>query len=112
MDFEELGLQLSFGGVAGFCSGYALKKVSKVVAFAVGAAFVTVQVMRYNGLITDIHWAQYEKRFTELLDADGDGRVTPADLQIHLRKLIEIMGFNVPSSAAFGTAFLVGLRYG
>lgn len=112
MNLEELGVQLSFGTVAGFCSGYALKKASKVVAFTIGAGFVTVQVMRYNGLISDIHWEGYEKRFTELLDADGDGRVTVADLQIHLRKLVDVLGFNVPSTAAFGTAFFLGLRYG
>ena len=109
---EELGLQLSFGSFAGFCSGYAVKKVSRMFAFAIGAGFVTIQLMRYNGLITDVHWDTYEKRFTELLDADGDGRVTPVDLQIHLRKVIDVLGFNVPSTAAFGTFFILGLRYG
>ena len=37
-------LQLSLGTVAGFCSGYAVKKVSKVVAVTIGVVFMGVQV--------------------------------------------------------------------
>ena len=109
---EELGLQITTGGVAGFCSGYALKKASKLAALAIGLGFVTVQVLRYNGLIGEVQWALAERRFTELLDADGDGRVTPADLQVHARRAMDVLGFNVPAAAAFGAALLLGFRSG
>ena len=35
-----------------------------------------------------------------------------ADFKLHFQRMVEILGFNLPSGAAFGAAFLVGLRYG
>lgn len=35
----------------GFSSGFALKKVSKLLAFGVGSVFILVQAMSYNGYI-------------------------------------------------------------
>ena len=109
---EELARQLSAGAVAGFCSGYALKKASKLLALAIGLGFIAVQVLRFNGLIGEVEWATAEKRLTQLLDADGDGRVTPADLHTHARRAIDVLGFNAPSAAAFGAALLLGFRVG
>lgn len=40
--------------MAGFCSGYAVKKVSKVAAFAIGAGFIVVQLLRYAEVIGDV----------------------------------------------------------
>lgn len=48
-DNHELAYQLGIGSVAGFCSGYAVKKVSKVVAFTVGVGFIAVQLAHYWG---------------------------------------------------------------
>ena len=35
----------------GYCSGYCVKKVSSVIAFLVGATFVTLQTLSYNGYV-------------------------------------------------------------
>lgn len=104
--------QLSLGSVAGFCSGYALKKVSKAAAIAVGVGFVAVQLLRYNGLISDVDWGHVEETLVRALDTDGDGRITMTDVKVHLTRTVRILGFNIPSGAAFGGAFLLGLRYG
>lgn len=48
-DNHELAYQLGIGSVAGFCSGYAVKKVSKAVAFTVGVGFIAVQLAHYWG---------------------------------------------------------------
>jgi FUN14 family len=53
-DNKELCTQVTLGGVAGFCSGYAVKKVSKVAAFVVGVGFIGVQVARYYGVINEV----------------------------------------------------------
>lgn len=53
LQYKEIGTQLTFGAAAGFCSGYALKKVGKAAAFTFGAAFIAVQVLRYYGVIGD-----------------------------------------------------------
>lgn len=112
MDMAELGTQITLGSVAGFCSGYAVKKVSKAAAFTVGALFIGVQVARYYGLINDVNWAAVEAQMVRTLDADGDGKVTIDDMHVHLQRLIAVLGFNLPSGASFGIAFLLGLRTG
>lgn len=47
-------VQVTLGSMAGFCSGYAVKKVSKVAAFAIGAGFIVVQLLRYAEVIGDV----------------------------------------------------------
>lgn len=59
-----------------------------------------------------VNWAQMEDRLVHALDTDNDGRITMADLKTHLNRTIEVLGFNLPSGAAFGLAFTMGLRYG
>jgi len=44
--------------------------------------------------------------------ADGDGKLTMDDMKVHYDKAVGVLSFNLPSGAAFGTAFLLGLRYG
>jgi uncharacterized membrane protein (Fun14 family) len=105
-------LQISLGSIAGFCSGYALKKVSKAAAIVVGLGFVGLQLARYNGLISEVHWGKVQSSLITALDADGDGEVTVRDLKTHLGRIIDVLGFNLPSGAAFGTSFVLGLRYG
>lgn len=112
INVEELGLQLTLGSVAGFCSGYALKKVSKAAAIAVGVGFVGLQLLRYNGIISDVDWGHVEESLVRALDTDGDGKLTLNDLRTHLIRTVGVLGFNIPSGAAFGGAFILGLRYG
>lgn len=44
--------------------------------------------------------------------ADGDGKLTMEDVKVHYDKAVGVLSFNLPSGAAFGTAFVLGLRYG
>lgn len=44
-------LQMSLGGVLGFCAGYAVKKVGKIVAIFIGLAFVLLQVLAYYEVV-------------------------------------------------------------
>ncbi len=103
-------MQLTFGGVAGFCSGYAVKKVGRVAALVGGLAFIGVQLARYQGFSPEPNWEAVNSGFVRALDADGDGKITINDVKSHADKVISILGFNVPGGAAFGAAFLVGLR--
>lgn len=53
-----------------------------------------------------------EANVHRLLDADGDGKFTVRDLQIYYQKTVSVLSYNIPSTAAFSGAFLLGLRYG
>lgn len=112
MTNEELGVQLSFGGLAGFCSGYAVKKVGRAAAIIIGLGFIGVQVARLNGQIQDPDWQSVNAALVRALDTDGDGKITVLDLKNHLNKSIQVLGFGVPSGAAFAGAFVLGLKIG
>eukprot|EP00698_Gefionella_okellyi_P012513 TRINITY_DN337_c0_g1_i2.p1 TRINITY_DN337_c0_g1~~TRINITY_DN337_c0_g1_i2.p1 ORF type:complete len:167 (-),score=26.95 TRINITY_DN337_c0_g1_i2:35-535(-) len=47
--------ELGFGGVAGFCTGYAVKKLGKSVAVVAGVGFISIQALAYSGVIT-VDW--------------------------------------------------------
>ena len=49
--------KVSLGGVMGYCSGMALKKVGKALAFVVGLGFVAVQSAAYAGYI-QVNWGK------------------------------------------------------
>ena len=43
--------QIEYGFLMGYSSGFCLKKVSKLVAFALGGVFIAIQTLSYNGYI-------------------------------------------------------------
>jgi uncharacterized membrane protein (Fun14 family) len=54
---KPLVTKVSLGGVMGYCSGMALKKVGKALAFVVGLGFVAVQSAAYAGYI-QVNWGK------------------------------------------------------
>lgn len=61
------GGQISWGFMMGVCSGFALKKVSKVGAVALGSVFVMFQMASYSGYINVDH-KKIEKDVLDILD--------------------------------------------
>lgn len=59
--------QLSFGSVMGYCSGMALKKVGKAVAFVVGIGFVGLQTAASMGYI-NVDWRKVKEDALKPLD--------------------------------------------
>ena len=114
MPLPDFTFQLGVGSICGFTSGYALKKVGKTVAVGVGLAFIGLQVAQYYGVVKRdaVDWEDMDRRLREALDTDGDGQVTRRDLEVHLRSVIDFLGAELPSGAAFAVAFIAGLRYG
>jgi uncharacterized membrane protein (Fun14 family) len=49
--------QLSLGSVLGYATGYALRVVGQMAAFAVGSVFMLVQIAAYKGYI-NVNWKQ------------------------------------------------------
>ncbi len=44
--------QLGVGGIAGLCTGYALKKIGKFIALILGIAFIGLELLAYKGIIS------------------------------------------------------------
>jgi uncharacterized membrane protein (Fun14 family) len=100
---HEYGGSLGFGGVAGLVVGYTAKKMTKLVALALGAAFILVQALSYSGLIS-VNWGAVQDT-AQGVWSDGQG-VTVAD------RAWAILTANLPFGGAFVAGFALGFRLG
>ncbi|CAG8541878.1 9941_t:CDS:2 [Paraglomus occultum] len=106
--------QMVMGGTLGFASGYLVKKVSKLAALALGAAFVIIQVMDVQGYHLNLsqYWGQMEPYYLQMLDLDRDGRVTERDLRQVANNAMEFIKNTLHADMSFAIGFAVGLKYG
>jgi len=105
------GGKFSFGALVGLCAGYALKKVGKAAALAVGISFLGLQGLAYGGYIS-INWKEVEKSAIEKLDQDGDGDFDGEDVKIIAHRVYAAIRYQVPGGAGFAIAFLYGFKQG
>lgn len=95
--------QIGFGAVAGFVAGYALKKVGKVLAVALGLLFVAIQLLAYFGYVT-VEWGRLQAEVEPLLGAESLGAAW--------RALLDVVTYNLPFAAAFVPSFVIGMKRG
>eukprot|EP00931_Biecheleriopsis_adriatica_P113530 TRINITY_DN88596_c0_g1_i1.p1 TRINITY_DN88596_c0_g1~~TRINITY_DN88596_c0_g1_i1.p1 ORF type:complete len:194 (+),score=47.50 TRINITY_DN88596_c0_g1_i1:75-584(+) len=111
-ELVPLGESISVGGLSGFCSGFALKKVGKAAAVIFGGIFALQQALAYNGYVT-VNWEKVEKDMSKLLDTNKDGKLDAKDLGVGYKKALEILQYNNAGlSGGFAGGFLLGVRYG
>lgn len=103
--------ELSVSSVLGICTGIAFKRVGRIVATAIGSIFVVVQTLQHYNYI-DINFKQINDKAIEMLDTDGDGKLTVKDVHIYVNQLINICSKNMPSAAAFSSGLSIGLFWG
>eukprot|EP00802_Teleaulax_amphioxeia_P003987 Tamp_03990.p3 GENE.Tamp_03990~~Tamp_03990.p3 ORF type:complete len:216 (+),score=40.19 Tamp_03990:727-1374(+) len=95
----------------GYATGYALRVVGQMAAFAVGSVFMLVQVAAYKGYI-NVNWGQISgDAKSGLLDQDGDGDFDVDDMKILMHKFIEICTYQLPSGAGFTAGLALGLGF-
>ena len=95
--------QITFGGLAGFVAGYALKKVGKLMALVLGLFFIGLQLMAYYGLV-DINWTRIQASVNPLLGED--------QLRGLWQGLLHVLTYNAPFAGGFVAGLLLGLRRG
>ena len=95
--------QLSFGALAGFVAGYALKKVGKLVALALGLLFVALQILAYYDFVR-VDWGELQTRVEPLF--------APESLEAFWQGLVALLTYNLPFAAAFVPGLILGLRRG
>ena len=88
--------QLGVGGVAGLCTGYALKKIGKLVAVLVGIAFLGLELLAYRGIIS-INYSALQEWASGLIGQVGEAE-----------GVLTLIIANLP----FASSFLVGLAMG
>ncbi len=95
--------QIGFGAVAGFAVGYALKKLGKLAAVALGLVFILIQTLAYQGFLT-VNWGEVQARVDPLLERDS--------LTSAWEGLLEVLTFNVAFAGAFVPGLVLGFRRG
>jgi uncharacterized membrane protein (Fun14 family) len=95
--------ELGFGGVAGAVVGYASKKVTKLVALALGLVFIVIQALVYLQVIT-VDWRLVQTG-AERVWTDPHG-VTLAS------RAWDVLSANLPFGAGFATGFAIGFKVG
>ena len=122
-----LPADLSYGFLAGYASGYALRRAGRVACAALGASFLALQALARAGYV-DVHHDKLRERVTALLDRNGDGKVDADDLRECAEGARRAAGFGVDgkgggdgrgsdggvyaSAGGFGLGFYGGLRSG
>jgi len=99
----RLGPDLGFGGVAGAVVGYSAKKVTKLVALALGLVFIVIQLLVYFDFVS-VNWTAVQHG-AEHVWSDASG-VTLAD------RAWAILSANLPFGAAFAAGFALGFKLG
>ncbi|TYZ69327.1 hypothetical protein PybrP1_006449 [[Pythium] brassicae (nom. inval.)] len=112
-DFFESGKggQLSWGFAMGACSGFALKKVSKVGALALGALFILMQCASYSGYI-DVDYQKLERDVLNFLDINKDGQFDAKDVDTVYKQVMKVLEFSLPAGSGFAVGFLDALDDG
>jgi uncharacterized membrane protein (Fun14 family) len=95
--------QISFGGLAGFATGYAMKKIGKIALFVFGSIFILLQVLAYMGII-EINWLRVQQFAEPALQR-------PA-LENTLNGIVGVLTNNLPFAGSFIPGFLLGLKFG
>ena len=94
---------LGFGGVAGVVVGYAVKKVTKLVALFLGLAFILVQVLAYKGFIS-VHW--------DAVQSSAEGVWTDPQGMTLVDRAWAILSAHLPFGGGFVTGFAIGFKLG
>jgi uncharacterized membrane protein (Fun14 family) len=95
--------QISFGALAGFATGYALKKIGRVALVIFGLLFIAVQGLAYFGVV-QIDWLRIQNYADPLLKRES--------LEGFFNSVVRILTNNLPFAGAFIPGFLLGLRFG
>ncbi|MHB2015659.1 MAG: FUN14 domain-containing protein [Candidatus Xenobia bacterium] len=93
--WKLIGTEAGFGFVTGLCVGFAVRKLTMILAFAIGVLVIIMQVLVFYGLVT-VNWAGFETIFHQSLP--------------HVKGLWPMLTANIPYAGAFGVGFWAGIR--
>lgn len=104
-------MNIGFGSIMGYCSGVAMVKVGKALAFVIGSGFIGLQVAVSLGYI-NVDWAKVAGDAKAKIDLTNDGKITKDDAKEYWRRFKTVLTHKIPSAGGFSLGFLYGVRYG
>ncbi|KAL3657154.1 hypothetical protein V7S43_017948 [Phytophthora oleae] len=105
------GGQISWGFCMGACAGFAMKKVSKLGAVAIGSLFILLQCASYSGYV-DLNYKKLERDVKSYLDVNKDGVFDTKDLDYMYKSVMKVLEFSLPAGSGFAAGFVLGFRSG
>jgi uncharacterized membrane protein (Fun14 family) len=108
---KPLLMNIGFGSIMGYCSGMAVKKVSKVFGFIIGTTFIGLQIAVSLGYI-DVKWDKVADGVHAKIDLTNDGVIDGKDVKEYWKKFKMVVTKNLPSAGGFSLGFLCGVKYG
>eukprot|EP00032_Breviata_anathema_P000943 JZ551039.1.p1 GENE.JZ551039.1~~JZ551039.1.p1 ORF type:complete len:153 (+),score=30.66 JZ551039.1:1-459(+) len=103
------GGRLTVGAITGFCTGLAARRVGRTAAVYLGAGFAVMQYLAYKGYIT-IHWGKAKEIARDAVDVNGDGEIDAQDAKIVVKKVLEVLRYQLPSASGFVGGLAFGLK--
>lgn len=86
-----LSEQLTFGGVTGFATGYALSRLGRLALLAVGIQILSLQAMAHRGWVS-VHWSAIAADVDPSVRAGRHGGVA---------RVVNLASYRVPFAGAF-----------
>jgi len=106
---------LSFGAVAGICTGVFVAKGLKAVAFILGGLFITLQYLSSQSL-AKMDWNTMSKRYDTIVDkmagAPSTARSAGGRAVGVYNRFVDFLMADFPPRATFTAGFVLGLRLG
>lgn len=93
-----MGGQVSIGGIAGFATGYATKRIGQVLALIIGLEIVALQAMSKRGWVT-VDW-----------DAIGE-ELSPHVEKERVERAMDALKYKMPFASAFSVGWFAGLKW-
>lgn len=93
-----VGGQVTVGGVAGFATGYATKRIGQVLFLLVGLEIVALQAMAKRGWVT-VDWKLISDELSPHVEKE------------RLERAMDAVKYKMPFAGAFGAGWFAGLRW-
>lgn len=106
---EFAAAEVGAGGLLGFATGFAAKRVGKVLLFGVGSVFALQQQLSSAGWV-EVKYDVVEADMERYLDQDGDGKLTASDLDAMQRRAVLFLSAGLPAGSGFSAGLFLGLR--
>jgi uncharacterized membrane protein (Fun14 family) len=107
-----LATSIGIGGFLGFLTGYAIKKIIKIIIVVAGLLVGIMYYLQYNGLIA-LNWAKFEATLgNAMTNFNGFNLNTPFIPGISDQILDAISNSGIPLTGGFAAGFAFGLSKG
>lgn len=95
---EKIGTQLSVGGILGFATGYAIRRIGQLLILVIGVEILALQMMARQQWV-DVKWKKIGRDLSPHVEKDA------------VQRLVDGVAFKIPFAASFTGGIYAGLRW-